>query len=70
MDRLRAEAQLRLKHTEGMRRRLYCLIAVQLRDAKITDSEAAQMRREFWDARLRDRRIVKGEITALSSRSS
>lgn len=67
---LKAEAELRLRNTETLRRRTFRAIAIKVATGRLSENEAAQMRREFWDARLRDLRIVKGEIATLSSRSS
>jgi hypothetical protein len=39
------------------------MIAAGLKDGKLSDTEAAQLRREFWEARARDRKIATGKST-------
>jgi hypothetical protein len=56
----RNEASLRCRNTESLRVRLFRMIAAGLKDGKLSDSEAAQLRREFWEARAKDKKIIEG----------
>lgn len=58
----RAEAELRLRNTEAIRHRIFRQVAILMGQGRLTASEAAQIRREFWEARLRDRRLVRGKV--------
>ena len=66
----RAAAEMRLRNSNEMLNRMLRSVAARLAARKLSPGEADQLRRQFWEARLRDKRIVRGEITALSSRSS
>jgi len=57
----RNEAHLRSRNTESLRVRLFRMIAAGLKEGKLSKSEAEQLRREFWEARWRDREIANGK---------
>ncbi len=63
----RAEAELRLRNTEQLRKRVYRQIRANVEAGRWTAYEGMQAAREFWDARLRDKRIARGETSTLSS---
>ena len=54
----RNEAALRFRNTESLRVRLFRMIAAGLKDGKLSNDEAAQLRREFWEARARDKKAA------------
>lgn len=56
---VRNEASLRCRNTESLRVRLFRMIAAGLKDGKLSANEAAQLKREFWEARVRDRRTAR-----------
>ena len=56
------EADLRLRNTEHMRAVLWRKIAKLRRTEKLTSGESAQIRRQFWTDRLRDKKIARGEL--------
>ncbi len=55
---LKAEAELRLRNTEQIRRRVFRQVAIRLGRGELTEREAAAIRRQFWEDRLRDQRIT------------
>ena len=57
---LKAEAELRLRNTERLRRRIFQRVAAKLGRGELTAHEAAQIRREFWEARRADKQLSRG----------
>lgn len=57
----RNEAHLRCRNTESLRVRLFRMIAAGLKEGKLSEREAAQLRREFWEARAKDRKLVNSK---------
>lgn len=49
------EAKMRLRNCESLRLIVFRAIAKSVKSGRITDSEARQLRREFWDERLQDK---------------
>jgi hypothetical protein len=54
----RNEAALRCRNTESLRVRLFRMIAAGLKDGKLSEREAVQLRRDFWEARARDKKAA------------
>jgi hypothetical protein len=56
----RNEAALRCRNTESLRIRLFRMIKAGVEAGKLSDAEAAQLRREFWEARAHDKKLARG----------
>ena len=56
----RNEAALRCRNTESLRVRLFRIIKAGVEAGKLSDQEAAQLRREFWEARAHDKKLARG----------
>lgn len=56
----RNEAALRCRNTESLRVRWFRMIAAGLKEGKLSEAEAAQMRRQFWEARRADKQLSRG----------
>lgn len=57
---LRHEARMRLGNCESLRAMTFRAIERALKSGKLTDSEAHQLRNQFWYERLRDKRVAAG----------
>lgn len=56
---VRHEALMRLRNTETVRRSLWRRLDRGVQCGRFTQREADQLKRGFWDSRLRDLRIVR-----------
>jgi hypothetical protein len=55
------EAKMRLGNTETLRSLAFRRIARAVEAGKLTESEARQLRAQFWDERLKDKKVASGE---------
>lgn len=51
---------MRCRNTESLRVRLFRMIKAAVEAGKLSDVEAAQLRREFWEARAHDKKLARG----------
>lgn len=56
---VRQEAHLRLRNTESLRSIAFRRIARAVKEGRLTDAEARQLRTDFWEDRMRDMQIAK-----------
>ena len=67
MTRARREehaAAMRCENTEHLRRGLWVRLGRMVARGKLTASQAAEAKREFWEARRADQRAASGAIAA------
>lgn len=57
----RNEASLRCRNTKSLRVRLFRMIAADLKEGKLSEREASQLKREFWEARAKDQKLVNSK---------
>jgi len=55
----RNEAELRLRNTESLRAMLWRRIRIAVENGKLTEREARDLRRQFWNERLEDSKKLR-----------